>query len=77
MIFNKMIGLSLIWWSKIPCGSPTISEIKVKTSWPARTATSSKDRWTGDYSFGITNLGNSAVQLRRRRSRHFGSIIDR
>ena len=49
MIFNKMIGLSLIWWSKIPCGSPTISEIKVKISRPACAATSSMDRWIGSY----------------------------
>jgi hypothetical protein len=31
------------------CGSPTISEIKVKISRPACAATSSMDRWIGSY----------------------------
>jgi hypothetical protein len=66
MIFYKLIVRGLSCWSKIPCGSPTIGKIllssSIKTLWPAHTATSSKDRQIGAYSFGLTNLGKLSCQ---------------
>ncbi len=60
-IFNNRIGLGLSCWSKIPFGSPTISKLllptSIKTSWPVRTATSSKYRQIGVYLNGITIQG--------------------
>ncbi len=48
MMFNKLIGRGLSCRSKIPCGLPTISaqlsSTSNKTSWLARTMTSSKDK---------------------------------
>ena len=46
--FNKWIWGCLNYWSKIPCVSPTISEILsstfIETLWPAHAETFSKDR---------------------------------
>ncbi len=39
----------------------------IKTSSPARMATSSRGRWIGAYSIGLTILESSVVQIRRRR----------
>jgi hypothetical protein len=44
----------------------------IKTSWPARTATTYKDRWIGAYFIGLTIQGNLAVQIILRRT--IGSI---
>ncbi len=44
IIFNKSIMRGQNYRSKIPCGLPTVtqmlSQVTVKTSWPAPTATS-------------------------------------
>ncbi len=43
----------------------------IKTSWPACTVTTSNETWIGAYPNSLTILGNSAVQLKGRRSGYF------
>ncbi len=72
MIFNMRIGWGLISWSKIPHRSQTISDILsstfIKTLWPAYRSISSKNRWIGVYSIGLTILEilGCSAQTRRR-----------
>ncbi len=51
------IGRGPSYWSKIPCGSPTISEIlsstSIQTLWAGPTATSAKDRQVEAFSIGL------------------------
>ncbi len=56
IIFNKWIGWGMSCWSKIPRGSPTISEIEANLhqDFPASTHNNFMDRWTGAYSIGLT-----------------------
>jgi hypothetical protein len=71
MINNKCIERGLNCWSKIPCRSPTMSEIlsstAIQTLWPARIAMSSQERQIGAYSFWSNHLaGNSEAGLLNR-----------
>ncbi len=38
----------------------------MKTLWPARIATSSKDRWIGAYSIGLTVLGKLSCPIEKK-----------
>jgi hypothetical protein len=40
----------------------------ILTQWPARTATSSKDRQTGAYSIGLTNPGKLNCPTKKKKS---------
>ncbi len=45
------------------------SATTIKTLWPAWTATSSKDRWIGAYSIGLTNLGKFSCPIKKKQSK--------
>jgi hypothetical protein len=68
MIINKCFERGLNCWSKIPCRSPTMSEIlsstSIQTLWPARITMSSQERQIGAYSIGLG--GNSEAGLLNR-----------
>jgi hypothetical protein len=62
--------------SKILCGLPTIikilSSISVKTTRPAQTTSSVKNRWIGAYSFGITisgKLGGPNIKKKKKKKK--------
>ncbi len=58
-MFDKRIGRGLSCWSDIPHQqSLKYKPTTIKTSWLARTATSSKDRWIGVYPIGLAIPGN-------------------
>ncbi len=54
MIINKCIEWSLNCWSKIPCRSPTMSEILSPDFVATCIAMSSQERQIGAYSIGLT-----------------------
>jgi hypothetical protein len=65
------IERALSCWPKIPCKSPKISaqlsSTSIKTSWPARTRTSSKDRWILTLFIGLTFQGKQGYPNKKKK----------
>ncbi len=66
IIFNEWIGQGLSYWSKIPCGSPTIGEILVYNNQGFVSSTHS-DFFQGQKDRGLFYWPNHWGELRKRR----------
>jgi hypothetical protein len=80
-MFDEWIDQTLSSQPKIPCALPTISvqlsSTSTKTSLPARTATSSKDRQTGVQSIGLSipeKLCNPNKEMEKKAAVHLDNI---
>ncbi len=67
-----MCGLGEDWANGIKSLADHQQSVKyksatIKTLWPARKATSSKDRWIGAYSIGLTILGKQGCQIKKKK----------